>query len=157
SVFGSSSNGIAQVSLAQTLDSRNPVRVTLLLFVQNPDVPSEFSFLSLRPGDPPLTIQISNSDPSVGVPSAPSVDFVAPSDVPSSDPGFLFSPLAAGSTTLNFSAQRIRLSGIPATFRVYDPSVLTLPSGVTNIPVGFQTLVANGSANPLRPITVTSS
>jgi len=125
-------------------------------------VPSDFNtYLFPGPGDPSVTVQILDSNTTVGTPSATSATFAGPDSngYPPASPTFQFNPLSVGQTTLSFSSNQILVPDSSAiNFSVgstASPSLVL--TGLPVLPAGFQGTLSAGLQGSTATGTLTSS
>src|SRR5262249_42783712 len=131
-----------------------PLQLTLTLVAVNPDNLSDVTpSLAIRPGAPPILMQISSSTPMVGTPA----------DTTQTEPGRLgppsfivFTPLSAGQTIISASSPILTPSTGSQVAITVDPSITLTPN--IAIPAGFQAFVSFliRSATPAISVRVSS-
>ena len=132
-----------------------PVEVDFYLGAVNPNDSSQANFnLAIRPGAPPIALQIGNSDAQVGTLSSSTMTVSGATNFQSS---VMFTPLMTGTTILSVTSPSLTPTASSQLTVTVDPPIAV--SQTVAVPYGFQTFVNLSVATPPNPnfsLTVTS-
>ena len=136
--LGFSLSSAAGALPVQTYALGTAVSIYLSLEAGDPAKPGAYSFATIQPGGAPITLQLANSNNTVGRLSNSSIQFVAPvSEVIAQQPSVYFSPLAVGQSTVSFQSSGLLIS--PSNQIVFTAgSPLSPINPYIAVPVGFQ-------------------